>query len=313
MDSEVNGCNFHSEVETVLITEIDENLLDYTLFNSYTRSSLTTLKLIIQSGYYYESSDSIYNMLLTIVLVSCGWIYCSYILILVSNIIIAGANSENKFEEMSTEIEAFCDAKKVSPRLRTRIQTHFKYKFQQHYFNEEAIRQSTPANLSKEILMHSCANLVTKAPLFKEVPQLLLENIVNCLKLEIFFANDVIIEAGSIGDSMYFIAFGTAAIYSASGEIFHFSLLNNNKFNAYLTHSGKLLGTVNDGAHFGEVSLLIKGQKRIANVVALEMCECYKLSQKDFRKVIEPHANILHQMKQIALERIKIVSIQEND
>lgn len=70
---------------------------------------------------------------------------------------------------------------------------------------------------------------------------------------------------------------------------------------------GKSLGTISDGSHFGEVSIVIKGKKRIASIVALEMCECYRLSQKDFRKVIEPHANILHRIEQIALERIKFV------
>lgn len=77
--------------------------------------------------------------------------------------------------------------------------------------------------------------------------------------------------------------------------------------------SGKALGTVVDGAHFGEISLL-KDQKRIASIVALEMCEVYKLSQKDFRKVIEPHANLLRRLDQTASDRIKIArsEIQES-
>lgn len=79
----------------------------------------------------------------------------------------------------------------------------------------------------------------------------------------------------------------------------------------FFNNLGKRLGTISDGAHFGEVSLLIKGQKRIASVVALEMCECYMLSQKDFCKIIEPHVQILHRLKQIALDRIKIVSNHE--
>lgn len=73
---------------------------------------------------------------------------------------------------------------------------------------------------------------------------------------------------------------------------------------------GNRIGTVTDGSHFGEICLLIKGQKRTASIVSLEMCEVFKLSQKDFRKVIEPHAEILHRLEQIALERLKISSNQ---
>lgn len=277
---------------------------------------LITLKLLLQSGHYRESSDSIYNMIVTSFFVISGWIYSKYVLVLVLNVVMAGSNSENKFKEMSAEVKAFCDAKKVSQGLRNKIELFFKYKFQENYFNEEAIKQSTPASLSKEIMMHSCANLLLKVSLFREIPQLLLENIISCLRLEIYFCDDIIIEAGSTGDSMYFIAFGTAAIYSASGEtMFIYAFFHVLLMYCSLKHvldSGKRLGTVYDGAHFGEVSLLIKDQKRIASVVALDTCECYKLSQNDFHTVIEPHSKILRRMEQIALERIKIVTNPEN-
>jgi CRP-like cAMP-binding protein len=72
--------------------------------------------------------------------------------------------------------------------------------------------------------------------------------------------------------------------------------------------SDKLLGTLYDGSHFGEISLLIKGKKRTASVKAMEMCEIYKLSQKDFRKVVEPHPELLQRMEKIALQRIKYSS-----
>jgi hypothetical protein len=131
----------------------------------------------------------------------------------------AASNSENKFEKKSREIEAFCEAKKLSSELSEKIQTFYKYKFQQHYFNEEAIKQSTATSLRKEITMHSCAHLISKVTLFKDIPQLLLENIINCLKMEIYFPNDIIIQVNTIGDSMYFIAFGTAEIRSPLGKM----------------------------------------------------------------------------------------------
>lgn len=63
--------------------------------------------------------------------------------------------------------------------------------------------------------------------------------------------------------------------------------------------------TVCDGAYFGEIALLMKGQKRTATVKAMEICEIYRLSQRDFRKVIEPHQEIVRRIEQIAHERMR--------
>lgn len=208
----------YESIENLLIGDLDEVFSNFTMLNLYTRSMMVTLKLVLQSGYGAETSDSIHNMMMSTFLMFCGWIYTAYVLVLVSNVIIAAESSENKFEEMSKEIEAFCTAKRLSAKLTKKIQTFYKYKFQTHYYNEDAIRDSTPPSLQKEIMMLSCSSLIAKVPLFKEIPQLLLEKIVSCLKMEIYFPDDVIIKVDTIGDSMFFISFGSAAIYSASGK-----------------------------------------------------------------------------------------------
>lgn len=299
-------------IEDLLIDSLEEVYSNYTLVNKYTRSMMVTLKLGLQSGYGIESSDSIYNMLLTSFVMIGGWIYATYLIVLVSNVYMA-SDSENKLEEMSREIDEFCDEKRLSHSLRTKIKDFFRFKFAFQCFDDDAIKESMPANLRKEIMLHSCSNLVHKVPLFQEIPQILLENIISCLKYEVYFPKDVIIKANTLGESMYFLAFGTAAIVSTSGgfEFFmepHQILIN---FISNFLISGIRIGTLTDGSHFGEISLLIKRQKRIANIVALEMCEVFKLTQKDFRKVIEPNKDLLRRLEQVALERIKIASNQE--
>lgn len=207
-------------LENVILDDLGEIFENKTTLNMYTRTMLVTLKLAFQSGYGKETSDSIYNMLMTTLLMFMGWIYTTYVLILVSNVIMASTNSKDKFEELMREVSVFCEAKKLSKQLRKKIRSYFKYKFQKHYFNEEAIRSSTPTSLRKEIMLHSCSNLIAKVTLFKGLPRVLLEDIASCLKMEIYFPEDVIIQANTLGDSMYFIAFGTAAVYSPSGKIF---------------------------------------------------------------------------------------------
>lgn len=148
-----------------------------------------------------------------------GWIYFTYVMVIIFNIFVASSISENKFEEMLREVEAYCDSKNLSTALRDRINTFLKRKFHKHYFNEEAIKKSTPSCLHKEIMINKCSNLVARVPLFKEIPQVLLEKIINCLQFEIYFPDDVIIQANTVGDSMYFLAYGTASIVSVTGYL----------------------------------------------------------------------------------------------
>lgn len=206
-------------LENLFLHDLKEVSGNFTILQKYTKSILTTLKLVLQSGFLDENSDSIYNMLMTTFIIFGGWIYSTYVLILVSNVMMASASSETKFEILHSEVDAFCEAKNLSPELTEKIQLLYKYKFQKHYFNEEAIKMSTATSLRKEITLHACTNLISKVTLFKEIPQILFENIISCLKMEIYLANDVIIQANTVGDSMFFIAFGTANIYSPSGKL----------------------------------------------------------------------------------------------
>jgi hyperpolarization activated cyclic nucleotide-gated potassium channel 2 len=72
--------------------------------------------------------------------------------------------------------------------------------------------------LRKEIKYHDCRKLVSNVTIFNHLPQEYLEDILSYLKQEIFLMSDIIIEAGTEGDSMYFLASGTVAVSSPSGK-----------------------------------------------------------------------------------------------
>lgn len=66
--------------------------------------------------------------------------------------------------------------------------------------------------------MHSCRQLVENVAFFKNLPLALIVRIVSCLRAEVFLVNDVIVKANTPGDSMYFIASGTVAVFTNSGR-----------------------------------------------------------------------------------------------
>jgi len=60
-----------------------------------------------------------------------------------------------------------------------------------------------------------------------------------------------------------------------------------------------------DGGHFGEVALLVADQRRIASVIAIDICEVYRLDRKDFRRCIDVHSELFAEIERIAAERME--------
>jgi signal-transduction protein with cAMP-binding, CBS, and nucleotidyltransferase domain len=65
--------------------------------------------------------------------------------------------------------------------------------------------------------------------------------------------------------------------------------------NWYLTRLFQICHLV-DGDYFGEIALLVPKQKRIANIIALETCQVYKLERKSFKKVMEANKDLYRQI-----------------
>lgn len=67
-----------------------------------------------------------------------------------------------------------------------------------------------------------------------------------------------------------------------------------------------------DGDHFGEIALLVADQRRVASVIAIEVCEVYRLDRKDFRQCIDVHSELFAEIERIATERVeRTVRIEE--
>lgn len=135
------------------------------------------------------------------------------------------------------------------------------------------------------------------------------------LKFELFLPNEVIIKAGTQGDCMFFLSSGTVAVLTPTGKevsiffnIFAFALVTRKKIYSALCEMCHL----SDGAYFGEIALLVADQRRVASVIAIEVCEVYRLDRKDFRHCIDVHSELFAEIERIATERVeKTVRVEE--
>ena len=187
-----------------------------------------------------------------------------------------------QYQASVAQLKKYMRHKQLPRSVQRRFITYYEFRYQHRYFREAEILHTISSQMRQEIGMHSCRKLVENVTFFNNLPILLLTRIVAILKSEIFLANDVIVRANQLGDCMYFIATGTVAIY---------------------TNSGREICHLEDGAHFGEIALVMPDERRVASVVAIEVCELYRLERADFARTIHPYPMLWEQIKKIAIER----------
>jgi CRP-like cAMP-binding protein len=258
------------------------NLWEEPTDRQYLICLLRSIAIFLSAGLRSAVPTSNDDILMVIILQMVGAIM---ICILISRVMIyyhTIRSSQIRFQDITAEVRCYMQRRQLSRLQQFRIMTFYEYRYQHKYFRESVILITLSTQMRQEIRMHTCRKLVENVTFFDNLPFALLARIVGLLKSEIFLTNDVIVRVNQPGDCMYFIASGTVAIYTATGkEVCH----------------------LEDGAHFGEIALVMPAERRVASVIAIETCELYRLTRADFARTIHPYPMLWDRVKKIAIER----------
>ncbi|KAI4481119.1 hypothetical protein M0804_009745 [Polistes exclamans] len=249
------------------------------------------LENLLASGYgIFPPKTDTHIVLNTLLMIFGRFVEC-YIIIMLLQVKGFSEAAETKYNEIISHIEAFTRQKQLPLQMKNRLLLYYGYRFKNSFFREKQILSKLSEQLRDEIAMQSCRRLVENVEIFQNLPLDVLKSIVRNLKFELYLQNDVIIRDGTQGDCMFFLCTGTVVV---------------------LTPSGKKICYLDDGAHFGEVALLVPNQKRVATVIAVDVCEVYRLDRKDFRKCVSIHSELFYTIERIATERIeRTVAVDE--
>jgi len=124
--------------------------------------------------------------------------------------------------------------------------------------------------------------MVAHVPLFKQLDPVSIASLVELLTARRVAIGDVIITKGEIADAMYFIASGRVKVQTPSGPVY-----------------------LSEGDFFGEVALIVEGERRTANVVAVTTCELLVLSARDFQNLVSGNAEIARAVRDVAHQRLE--------
>ncbi|XP_050306953.1 potassium/sodium hyperpolarization-activated cyclic nucleotide-gated channel 3-like [Anthonomus grandis grandis] len=224
-----------------------------------------------------ESAFCLLNYIVGKLFTTVFWIILLYILL-------SRRNIKTKFEEIMTELNEYMLARQLPPELKAKMIQFYKHKYQKKFYNEPLVRRLLTDTLRREVDVYLCQTLIKNVSLFAQLPLEHLQLITSCLIQQMYLPSDMIVQSGTPGNCMYFIESGTVALYSPSGnEICH----------------------LYDGAYFGEISVLLREQKRTASVIAIEVTRVYMLKRRDFIKCFQNSPRILHEMQKVAEERLE--------
>lgn len=202
-------------------------------------------------------SDMIYSSSMTILgkIMSC--ICLAQILVKIRSL----NSSTFKYEDLVNTMKKYVKHKLIPKVTEDKLNEFYNFKYTKNYYEEEKIMDCIPAQLKQDITMHTTRRLLKNVSFFANIPISILIKMVTCLHREIFLARDVIIKSGDQGDCMFFITTGTVSVFSPSM---------------------RELCRLEEGAHFGEIALIKKNQRRVATIIAVETCELLRFGPSFF-------------------------------
>ncbi|CAL8285897.1 unnamed protein product [Lota lota] len=132
------------------------------------------------------------------------------------------------------------------------------------WFDEDAILATLSEPLRREVMRHNCINLMSNAPMFKDMNPSLLDDLLEVLVLEMFDTDDTIMSKGELDKGMYFIDKGAVKV-----------------------ETGEVIQVHTDKSFFGELCLEMSRGKTNSSAKALTNCRLYSLSSEDYREVLK--------------------------
>ncbi|CAH2003670.1 unnamed protein product [Acanthoscelides obtectus] len=177
--------------------------------------------------------------------------------------------SQSKYEQFIHQVDEYVKSKKLPDELSERLVRYYQIKLQRHYFNESEIRNTLSEHLKTDIFLFGARRLLEKMSMFQALSGTVIAEMLAFTNSETFLPGDTIFKAGVVTENIYFISWGTVAIYHRNGQE---------------------IGHLNDGDEFG---IDLPGQEvQRYTFVAVEVSEIYYGNKKVIMQVFATYPQV---------------------
>jgi CRP-like cAMP-binding protein len=195
------------------------------------------------------------------------------------------------FEEKVDEVTNSMRAMGISEKLRDKVLGYYDYLWQRHRLisTKSSFVDDLSPYLRHEVSLNLNLDIIQRCQFFRtmltgsslglnelsrEIVDHILVLMVSHLNREVYLPNDIIVQQGEIGNSMFFLNTGIVVVEKMVQ-------MPDNSFES------KVSLTLDAGSYFGELALLKPHNRRAASVVATTNCDVRFLKKKDFDKICD--------------------------
>ncbi|KAJ3262213.1 Potassium/sodium hyperpolarization-activated cyclic nucleotide-gated channel 3 [Boothiomyces macroporosus] len=263
--------------------KISEQVLFNTDYDEYSAAVFSAAGEMLANGWGASLPGTNVDRWLTVFNMIVSATFLALFIGNISAFMIGLDSSGKRFNELIEEVNQYIKFKGFGDHLKDRIIKYYQFKYSDgKYFDENRILMELNQPLKQYIALRECQDLIVKVPFFKDGDKFFIAQVVMILKVNYYLPGDYVIEEGTTGDQMYFIA---------SGQVE--AIVN-----------GVARAKLSPGSFFGEIALLFGRMKRTASIRAFTHCRLYSLSRKDLNSILELNPSMADRMKQVASERL---------
>ncbi|CAJ0579030.1 unnamed protein product, partial [Mesorhabditis spiculigera] len=197
----------------------------------------------------------------------CGVLIFATIVGNVGSMISNMSAARTEFQNKMDGIKQYMELRRVSKQLEMRVIKWFDYLWaNKQSLSDQQVLQVLPDKLQAEIAMQVHFETLRKVRIFQDCEAGLLAELVLKLQLQVFSPGDYICRKGDIGREMYIVKRGKLQVVADDGS--------------------KIFATLQEGAVFGELSILNiagskNGNRRTANVRSVGYTDLFVLNKND--------------------------------
>lgn len=255
-----------------------------------------------------------------------GSVFYAIMISNISSIIFSMNMASRLYQEKTQQLNEYMRSKRLPPPLRDRVRDYFALRYSEgKIFNEEAIMKDLSPSLRRDIMIFTSRELFLKVPFFRDCTgNGFISSLATSLTPMVAFQDDIIIEEGTTGDSMFFISSGKILIYVEEFTKEDTPIPNSNSSSkrvpkprgnsstvseddSWLAPKLVPIASISAGSFFGEVSLVLP-VRRTASAKATAVSILYMLDRDALLTALKDFPDIFSRLRDIATSRVRRVT-----
>lgn len=162
------------------------------IFQKYSANFYLVCGLCIGAGYYTPlDTHFIPELLLSSGMELAGLLFLTYSFATLLRLAIYRQFESYCYNGKSKELEEYMLFMRLPKYLQRKIKLFINYKFNEHFFHEEAIKNTINEQIRQDINMHCCKRLVMNVPMFQDMPVALINSIIFSLTQVLYMPGQV--------------------------------------------------------------------------------------------------------------------------